>query len=459
MVLVFLRFFIKGIVSMNQDLTKGNVTKTMLLFAGPMIAGNLLQQFYNIADTWIVGKYLGADALGAVGSAYTLMTFLTSILIGLCMGSGSVFSFYYGKKDEIHMRSSMQAAFVWIGMITVFLNLLVTVLLNPILYLLQVPMELSDMMYEYVRIILMGIIFVFLYNYFAYLLRAVGNSAAPLWFLGGASLLNVILDWLFVVRFSWGIKGAAAATVIAQTLSGVGIALYTWIKEPTLRFQKSEETFAKKTVVEVLRFSLAASAQQSVMNFGILMIQGLVNSFGAGVMAAFAAGVKIDTFAYMPAQEFGNAFSLFISQNYGAGQKERIKEGTKKALQVSLLFCFAVSVLVWLLARYLMMIFIDSSEAEIIDIGIKYLRIEGAFYCGIGILFLLYGYYRGMNRPEISLLLTVISLGTRVLLAYILAPVEAVGIRGIWWAIPIGWFLADGAGFLYMIRKKYSSSD
>ncbi|MDE7366771.1 MAG: MATE family efflux transporter [Lachnospiraceae bacterium] len=450
---------------MNQDFTTGSVTKSMLLFAGPMIAGNLLQQCYNIADTWIVGRYLGPDALGAVGAAFTLMTFLTSILIGLCMGSGSLCSFYYGKKDEQSMKNRMQMAFLLIGSITVVLNVLVLLLLKPILYLLQVPNKVLGMMQEYMQIIVMGMCFVFLYNYCSYLLRAIGNSVVPLFFLGVAVGLNIILDLVLVVKVQWGIGGAAAATVIAQAAAGLGIAVYTWFREKQLRFHKSGFRFEKRAIAEILRFSFASSIQQSVMNFGILMIQGLVNSFGPGVMAAFAAAVKIDSFAYMPAQEFGNAFSLFISQNYGAGNHDRVKQGTKSAMKVSIAFCLMISGLVFVLARYLMLLFVKPTELEIITTGMGYLRVEGAFYCGIGILFLLYGYYRGVNRPEMSLVLTIISLGTRVLLAYILAPVASIGVWGIWWAIPVGWCLADIVGIGYMVyytrklKGRYEGSD
>ncbi len=436
----------------KKDLTQGSVVKTMLLFAGPMIMGNMLQQLYNIADTLIVGRALGPDALAAVGSAYTLMTFLTSILIGLCMGSGAAFSYYYGKKDRGKMKDSMCIAFVWIGSIAVILNLLVLVFLKKILWLLQIPGELLGMMEQYTGMVFWGICFVFLYNYFAYLLRAVGNSVVPLYFLGSTAVLNVVLDILFVVGLHWGIRGAAAATVISQAVSGIGIALYTWLKEPELHVAREEICLGRDTVREIIHFSVSASVQQSVMNFGILMVQGLVNSFGAAVMAAFAAGVKIDTFAYMPAQEFGNAFSLFISQNYGAGEKERVRKGAKGALCVSMLFCILISAIVFLSAEYLLLLFVSPADTQIIRIGAQYLRIEGAFYWGIGVLFLLYGYYRGMNRPEISLVLTILSLGTRVFLAYALAPVPAIGAVGIWSAIPIGWILADAAGLFYMKR-------
>ena len=199
---------------------------------------------------------------------------------------------------------------------------------------------------------------------------------------------------------------------------------------------------------EIIRNDVFTGLQQSVMNFGNLMIQGLVNSFGAVVMAAFAAAVKIDTLAYMPAQEFGNAYSLFISQNYGAQKRERIKKGTKLATCVSVVFCVVVSGFIFLTAKGLMKLFVDSTETSIIEAGVKYLRIEGSFYFGIGILFLLYGYFRGIQRAEVSLVLTIISLGTRVVLSYLLAPNTALGVQAIWWSIPIGWILADIVGMI-----------
>ncbi len=436
----------------NQDLTKGNVTKSLLVFAAPMILGNLLQQCYNIADTWVVGKFVGADALAAVGSSYALMTFLNSLLIGLSMGGGAVFSYYIGKGDKERVRICAQTAFVLIGVLAVVLTLASQALMHPILTLLRTPAELYEMTREYLAVVFWGIFFIFLYNYFAFLLRALGNSVAPLYFLGAASALNIGLDLFFVCSLKRGLSGAAEATVIAQAVSGLGLGVYLWKKEPYYRFSLKHFLREEKPVGEICGYSLMTGVQQSVMNFGILMVQSLVNSFGPAVMAAFAATVKIDTFAYMPAQEFGNAYSIFISQNFGAGQRERVKQGTRKAMTVSAVFCGVISVLVFAFARFLMLIFVDAGETRIIEIGMQYLRIEGAFYIGIGILFLLYGYFRGVNRPGVSLVLTVISLGTRVVLAYILAAVPAIGVLGIWWAIPIGWALADVTGIVLMRR-------
>lgn len=442
---------------MKKDLTTGNITKVLLSFAGPMIVGNLLQQIYNIADTLIVGRCLGENALAAVGSTYTLTTFLYSIIIGLCMGSGALVSYCYGEKNSDRLKSSINISFVMIGLVAVAAEIITLCTTSGILNLLKTPPEIIGMTADYVKIILSGIVFIFLYNFYAYMLRGLGNSVTPLIFLGAASVINIVLDVVFVAFLDFGVKGAAYATLIAQAISGTGLALYSVVREQTLRIKLSDMRFKRNEVLEVLRMSSAASVQQSVMNFGILMIQGLVNSFGTMVMAAFTVAVKIDTLAYMPAQEFGNAFSLFVSQNYGAQRNDRIKQCVKKSFKISGVFCIAVSAVVVIFSKNLMRIFVSADETDIIRTGAQYLITEGAFYVGIGLLFLLYGYYRGINKPEMSLILTVISLGTRVALAYLLSGFEAIGVFGIWISIPIGWILADITGIVYM-RKCMKSN-
>ena len=439
---------------MQKNLTQGPITKTLVFFALPMIGGNMLQQLYNIADTLIVGRFIGSGALAAVGSSYTLMTFLTSILLGLCMGSGAVFSIRYGEGDMEKLHESLGASFVLILAVAAVLNLAVFLLIDPIMYLLQVPEEIYAMMREYLWVIFWGILATFLYNYFACLLRAVGNSVAPLIFLAVSSVMNIVLDLWFVLGFHWGVAGAAFATVLSQYVSGIGLAVYTYWKTQEFRIQPRYLKPKPAMLKEIGQFSFLTSVQQSVMNLGILMVQGLVNSFGTVIMAAFAAAVKIDSFAYMPAQEFGNAFSTFVAQNYGAGKSGRIREGIKKAVLMSVGFCLVISLLVFIFARPLMTIFVDPSETEILAAGVEYLRIEGAFYCGIGCLFLLYGLYRAIKRPGMSVVLTIFSLGTRVVLAYALSAIDFIGVTGIWWSVPIGWALADLVGFLYYKKNK-----
>ncbi len=305
---------------MQRNLTKGPITVNLLLFALPLMFGNLLQQLYNVADTWVVGRYLGANALAAVGSSYTLMTFLTSI---------------------------------------------------------------KGLMKDYLWVIFLGILATFLYNYFANLLRAIGNSMVPLLFLAVSSILNIILDLLFVLKFHWGVQGAAGATVFSQYVSGIGICIYAYVKVKDIRITKEDMYWGKENLSLILNLSVMTSLQQSIMNFGILMVQGLVNSFGTVIMAAFAAAVKIDSFAYMPVQDFGNAFSTYVAQNYGAKEEKRIKNGIKSAV-----------------------------------------------------------------------ILTIASLGTRVLLAYVLSAIPVIGVTGIWMSVPIGWFLADIIGIFYYFKSK-----
>ena len=439
---------------MNRDLTRGPVTRSMLLFAIPMILGDLLQQCYNIADTLIVGQFLGRDALAAVGSSFTLMTFLTSIILGLCMGSGALFSMRFGQRDEKALCESLCASFFFIALVTALLNILAFACLGGLRTFLRVPAEVWGDMREYLFVIFMGIPAVFLYNFFASFLRAIGNSVIPLGFLAVSAVLNIVLDLWFVIGLTRGVAGAAEATVIAQYASGIGIAAYTLMRFPQVRSIWNFRSLRRGRIREIVSFSTLTCVQQSIMNLGILMVQGLVNSFGPVVMAAFAAAVKIDAFAYMPVQDFGNAFSTFIAQNYGAKESARIRAGLKSAVCISMIFCVVISALVFVFARPLMAIFVDTGETEVILEGVRYLRIEGAFYCGIGCLFLLYGLYRALGRPGMSVVLTVISLGTRVALAYLLSAIPAIGVTGIWWSVPIGWGLADFAGSLYYKVKK-----
>lgn len=433
----------------HQNLTQGGITGTLLRFTLPMMAGALLQQCYNIADTLIVGQFVGPEALAAVGSAYTLMVFLCSILLGLSLGSSTVFSQQYGRGSLSALRHSTWVSFVLILAITVVLNVAAFLALDPILRFLQVPAEVYPLMHDYLWIIFWGILFTFIYNFYAALLRAVGDSVTPLWFLSLSVVLNIGLDLFFILSLDWGIEGAAAATVIAQGAAALGIVIYTYRKRPELKIRRNEIYLDRATLKEITEFSTLTCVQQSVMNLGILMVQGLVNSFGTVVMAAFAAAVKIDAFAYMPVQEFGNAFSTFVAQNFGARKRQRIRRGIRQALLITCLFSLAVSLLIFLFAESLMLIFVKPDEVEILRIGAQYLRIEGAFYALIGILFLLYGYYRSVRMPGMSVILTVLSLGTRVALSYILASLPAVGVTGIWWSIPIGWFIADLVGIVY----------
>ncbi len=430
--------------------------KAIILFSLPLIAGNLFQQLYNLVDTLVVGKFIGANALAAVGSSYMTMNFLTSIIIGLCMGSGVIFSYFYSAKDKEQLSQSFFQSFLFICGVTVVINGLSFLFIDEILRLLHIEKGIFEMTKDYLFIIFAGMFFVFLYNYFAAVLRSMGNSFIPLVFLIISSLLNIVLDYLFVVPFQMGVQGAGYATVIAQIVSAVGIAVYTMKCVPEMKFRREMFVVKKGLLKKIVDQSAMTSIQQSIMNLGILMVQGLVNSFGITVMAGFAVAVKIDSFAYMPVQDFGNGFSTYVAQNRGAGKTERIHTGTKSAVKLILITCVVISTLVFLFAPQLMACFVSAGDIGVIAEGVRYLRIVCPFYCLIGFLFMFYGLYRGMGKPQMSIVLTVVSLGTRVALAYILSDIQWISVIGIWWAIPIGWFLADFAGFIYYRKCRKS---
>ena len=435
------------------DFTTGSIPKKILLFSLPLMAGNIFQQLYNVVDTLVVGRFLGEAPLAAVGSAYTLMIFLTSILIGLTMGSGVYFSICFGQKNQKLLKQSIYISFLSIGGITLFLNGLSYLLLDEITAFMQIPAEVAPYFKDYLQWVYGGIVAVFLYNYFAALLRAVGNAMIPLYFLILSSLINIGLDLLFVLSFHWGVVGAAQATVIAQYASGIGMLLYYLLRRKDLSISAADRKWDQAIFRDISKLSLLTSLQQSIMNFGILLVQGLVNSFGTIVMAAFAAGVKIDTLAYSPLMDFGNAFSTAIAQNYGAGNKKRIHDCVIASGKMVVSFALFISAIIYFFAPQLMGFFVPETATETIAIGTGYLRIEGACYVGIGILSMLYAYYRAIKQPGMSVILTILSLGSRVLLAYGLSSLPFLGVTGIWLSIPIGWALADVYGIWKGIRR------
>ncbi len=329
------------------NLTEGSITGTMIRFALPLMLGNLLQQCYNIADTIIVGRVLGAGALAAVGSSYALIVFITSVFIGLCMGCSAVFSMQYGARDLVSLRRSIFSSLLIVGSVTLVLNVASLALLTPIVRLLQTPPEVEEMTCRYLFIIFLGMVPVCVYNFYAFLLRAVGNSVVPLCFLIVSVVLNIGLDVGLMLGLEMGVEGAALATVIAQTVAAIGLYGYTRRHFPDLRLRREDRVVDVRSIRRITSYSLLTCVQQSVMNFGILLVQGLVNSFGTVVMAAFAAAVKIDSFAYMPVQDFGNAFSTFIAQNFGAGRTDRIRRGIRSAVVMTTAFALLVSAVVF----------------------------------------------------------------------------------------------------------------
>lgn len=436
------------------DMTTGNPSKLIFKFALPMILGNIFQQVYNLVDTVVVGKFVGAHALAAIGSSFSIVVFITSIIIGLAMGANVILAQFYGSNEKDKFKIVSITSFLFIGAVTLVLMILSLNSIDFLLTIFNMPEELIMDSKAYLIIILSGLGFTFIYNLATAMLRSVGDSKRPLYFLIISSIINVILDLVFVINFNLGVKGVALATIIAQGISALLSCIYVYEKLSFIRFTKKDLKLDKNILKLVAKYSILTSIQQSIMNFGILIVQGLVNTFGVTVMAAFAAGVKVDSIAYMPVQDFGNAFSTYVAQNKGAEKFERIKKGIISSVKMIITFCLITSSLILVFSKNIMLLFVDEKEEEIIKLGVQYISVVAIFYVLIGFLFMFYGLYRGLGMLKISIILTVMSLGTRVGLAYVLSA-TLLGACGIWWSIPIGWALADASGVIIYKKIKY----
>lgn len=440
---------------MITDMTKGNPTKIILKFAFPFLIGNIFQQLYNIVDSVVVGKFIGRDALASVGSSFILMNFFSFVIIGLCLGSSIVYSLFFGEQNYSKLRKSIFISFITIGIFTILLSIIIILFSKEMLILIKTPYNILEGSNEYLKIIFGGLIFVFLYNICSAMLRAIGDSKTPLYFLIVAAIINIVLDLVFVIIFNLGIIGVALATIIAQAVSSILCFIYAFAKVKIIRLKREDMILDKKIALMVGKYSVLTAMQQSIMTFGMVCVQGIVNTFGPVTIAAFTAAGKIDSIAYLPVQDFGNAFATYIAQNKGANNFARIHQGIKSASKTIVIFCVVLSTLIYMNAGNLMKIFINKTEIDVINTGIEYLTIISIFYMLIGFLFMFYGFFRGIGALRVSLILTIISLGTRVFMAYTLSGIPQIAQQGIWWAVPIGWAIADIVGlFIYLKSKK-----
>ncbi len=419
----------------------------IIRYALPLLAGNLLQQAYNVTDTIVVGRFAGKEALAAVGSSFAVVLVAYSIIIGLCMGAGVVISRHYGAGDTERLQATVATTAAFLGIVAAALTVAAQFFVPALLSVYRMPPEIRPDAEAYLRILFAGLMFTCLYNAAAFLLRAVGNSHAPLLFLAISMLVNIALDLLFVLGFGMAARGVAIATVIAQAVSALCAAGYARKKLSFLREMSWRPRFDRDIFFPVARYSILTCLQQSIMNFGGLLVQGLINSFGVAAMAAFAACGKIDAFIHLPVQDFGGALMTYIAQNMGAQKQSRVREGVRFTVFAVLGYCILVSAVVLLLRGALLRIFIAPGETQVLAVGARYLSIVACFYVLIGMLAIFYGYFRGIGMPHVSLILSVVSLGTRVAIAYALAAATG-SVDGVWWAIPLGWALADIAGLV-----------
>ncbi|WP_304159811.1 MATE family efflux transporter [Fusobacterium ulcerans] len=432
-----------------KKMTEGNVTKNIFFFTIPIFLGNIFQQMYNTADAVIVGRFSGKEALAAVGTAGPIMNILIFFVVGFSLGSAILMAEFYGAEDIEKLKKEI-ATTIKAGAVFIFLLSVVALFsIKYILILMNTPIEIMEMAEGYLRIIIIGLIFSFLYNILSAEMRAVGDSKTPLGILVIAVVLNIGLDIYFIKNLGMGVKGAAYATVISQIVAVVISLLNIYFRMPVLRLTLKEFVIDLTLLKKTMSYSLSYAVQQTIIFTGAVFVQGAVNPLGIDSIAAFNSGSRIDGFILTPGDSMGAALTTFISQNRGAGKDERIFKGFKSALTMSLLYCVATAILIFIFLDSIMKIFIESSETEAIFLGKTYLKTIALFYILTALCNTLQGFFRGFGRMDVTLIATFIQIPIRVVLSYILT--KYMGISGVAVGMGIGWiFMASYEGYLYM---------
>lgn len=425
---------------MTKDMTVGTPGKTLFLFAVPMVLGNLFQQLYNIVDSIIVGNYVGADALAAVGASASITFLFIAVASGMSIGSSVVISQLFGAKKYARMKSAIYTILIAAFAVSALLTIIGVMGIHTILNFMSTPEKIFEDASVYLRIYFFGLIFLFLYNMLTAVFNSLGNSKTPLVFLMFSSFLNIGLDILFVVRFKMGVAGVAYATLIAQGTSAVLSFVLLMIRLHRMKAEEEFSYFDFSILGTMCKIAVPSMIQQSMVSIGIVLVQRLVNGYDTSVIAGYTAATKIDNIAIFPMVSVGSAMSTFTAQNIGAGKSERIKEGLKAALGMCAVIGLGVTAVLFLWGNIFIGAFVDTAgNPRVIEVGVEYLRVVGVFYILMGSMNSCNGILRGSGDIKVFMICTLCNLGTRVILAYVLSPFLGAG--AIWWAIPIGWLV------------------
>lgn len=435
-----------------KDLTVGNSGRLIFNFAIPMLIGNVFQQLYNLADSIIVGKFIGKEALGAVGASFPLIFMLISFVIGVTMGTTVIIAQYFGAKDLKMVKKSMDTLYIFLFVASIVVTIIGILLSKSIFRLINLPPDILPLAVRYFNVYLLGSIFFFGFNGTSAILRGLGDSKTPLYFLIISTVTNIILAILFVAVFRWGVMGAALATVVSQAGAFITAILYLNRTHEVVRLTFRKLEFDRKIFRKSLQIGLPSGFQQTFVALGMLAIMRIVNDFGTNVIAAYSVAGRIDSLAGMPAMNFAVALSTFVGQNLGARKIDRVKAGFRATLYMSSALALFTSIFVILFPGMLMHLF--STDAEVIAIGSHYLRIVGSFYIFFSTMFVVGGVMRGAGDTLIPMFLTLFSLWIiRIPLAWILS--RHLGYIGIWWSIPIAWLVGVILSYLYYLKGNW----
>jgi putative MATE family efflux protein len=435
-----------------KNLTEGSSGSLIFKFAIPMLIGNVFQQMYTIVDSIVVGRYLGKQALAAVGASFPLIFMLISFVVGVAMGTTIIISQYFGARDIKMVKRSIDTMYIFLFFASILVTILGITLSGPIFRLIKLPEDVIPQAVTFFNVYLVGTIFFFGFNGISSVLRGLGDSKTPLFFLIIATVINAILVWLFVAVFKWGVAGSAWATVIAQAGAFITSILYLNRTHEVVKLQSLNLIFDRAIFRKSLMIGLPTGLQQTFVSLGMLAVTRIVNDFGTNAIAAYSVVGRLDSLAGMPAMNFGAALSTFVGQNLGANKPERVRQGLKSTFMMSSGLAVATSLGVIIFRRSLMGLF--TTDQAVIDIGAEYLVIVSSFYLFFSTMFVIGGVMRGAGDTLIPMFITLFALwAIRIPAAWIMS--RYFGIDGIWWSIPVAWFIGMSLSYLYYLKGNW----
>ncbi|MDF2802443.1 MAG: putative rane protein [Anaerocolumna sp.] len=439
----------------TNDMTIGNPAKLLLRFSLPMLIGNLFQQLYNMADAVVVGKYVGKDALAAVGTTGPITFFIFALALGLSAGISIVISQYFGAKDEENVRKAFAtAAYTVIGA-SVIMGILGFVFSRQLLMLLNTPDTIIDQSVIYLRITSLGIVCIGAYNGMASILRALGDSLSPLYFLIVACLTNIILDLIFVIDFGWGVAGVALATIISQFIAAVGCIVYAIKKVKILNMPLKEFVPDKAIFKKCLALGIPVAIQNSFVSLSTMALQSVINGYGETIMAAATAASRIEQLILQPGMSMGAALAAYTGQNIGAREIDRVKQGFRASTKIILIFSVIMLPMVYFGGGFIMDLFTSAQDKEVMRIGIEALRVPCFFYSFVGMIFVTRNLLSGAGDVKIPMAMGLTEVVCRVIFANILSMI--FGYQGIWWATGLTWMLTASVGVLRYFSGKWKN--
>ena len=419
-----------------------------------MLLGNIFQQMYSLIDSMIVGRFIGKEALAAVGTSSPVIFLLISFIIGVTMGFTIVISQYFGAKDLLRVKRAINTMYIFLFFTSVFMSVVGILLSGWIFHLIGLEKTIIPQAKLFLNIFLAGIVFLFGYNGTSSILRGLGDSRTPLYFLIGSVVMNIILDLIFVPVLHLGVWSVALATVLSEGAAFLAQIIYLNKYHSIVKFAFGDLKFDREIFGKSIRIGLPTGLQQTFVAAGMVALYGIVNRFGVDANAAYSAAGRIDNFAAMPAMSFSMALSTFVGQNLGANKPHRVINGLRSTLAMTALISFAVSLITVFFGRYLMQLF--TKDQLVIEYGKGYLVVIGSFYVLFSTMFTINGILRGAGDTLIPMFISLISLWlVRIPVAYFLSRHPGVGLYGIWWSIPIGWAAGVVLSFSYFLTGRW----